>query len=106
MTTPLPTDFFPGYSSDGTSITIPLTAFGGSLTAAEADELTGDGRKVAFELTKAIADRFTAIPTANRPARMNATIGTLQGVSQTVARRAYTLSYDLDVAAADVAPEA
>jgi hypothetical protein len=97
----LPTEIFPGYSTDGTSITIPLADLPG-LTAAEADDATGDGRKLAFELTKTIAEKYLAIPTAERPAGLSATIGTLQGLSATTARRSYSLAFDLDVAAADV----
>lgn len=100
----LPNVLFPGYDADATSITIPLSALSG-LTAAEADAVTGDGRKVAYELTKAIAERLLAIPAASRPTRMAATIGTLQGLTPTLARRSYTLSYDVDASGADVAPE-
>lgn len=99
----LPTDFFTGYTSDGTSITIPLTALPG-LTAAEADTATGDGRKVAFELVKQLQSAYTQLdPT---PGRMNATVGTPTGISPTVARRSYTLTFDVDISEADVAAEA
>lgn len=99
----LPTEIFPGYTTDGTSITIPLADMPG-LTAAEADDLTGDGRKLAFELTRTIAEAYLAIPTADRPVGLSATIGTLQGLSATTARRQYSLSFDLDVSASDVIP--
>jgi hypothetical protein len=92
-------------TSNGTAITIPLTALTG-LTAGEADPDTGDGRKVAYEITRAIVEKVTALPTADRPNRMTVTTGTLQGISATVARRGYTLSYDLDITGSDVAPEA
>lgn len=97
----LPTEIFAGYSADGTSITIPLADLPG-LTAAEADAVTGDGRKVAFELVKTIAEMYLAIPTASRPAGLSATIGTLQGLSATTVRRSYSLAFDLDATSADV----
>jgi hypothetical protein len=98
----LPTDFFAGYTSDGTSITIPLAALEG-LTAAEADAATGDGRKVAFELVKQIRDGFAALDPA--PGRMNVTVGTPTGVSASVVRRSFNLTFDVDIAEADVAAE-
>ncbi len=99
----LPTDFFPSYSTDGVDLTIPIADLPG-LTAAEADALTGDGRKLAFELIKQIQAAYTQLdPT---PGRMNATVGTPTGISPTVARRSYTLTFDVDISEADVAAEA
>ena len=98
----LPTDFFPGYTTDGTSITIPLADLSG-LIAAEADAATGDGRKVCFELVKQIQAAFAALPSA--PGRMNATVGTPTGVSATVTRRSFQLTFDVDISDADVAAE-
>lgn len=99
----LPTDFLPGYTSDGTSVTIPLTALPG-LTATEADAATGDGRKVSFEIIKALQSGYAGLTPA--PARMNATIATPTGVNATTVRRGYTFQFEVDIADADVAPEA
>ncbi len=100
----LPTDIFPNLSSDGTNITIPLSDFTG-LTDTEADPSTGDGRKVAYEMVKKIADSYIALDTASRPEQMSAAIGVVQGQSATEARRTYTLSFDLDIAGSDLADE-
>ena len=63
----LPADLFPGYelvAANGTvtaqSIVIPLSALPG-LSAAEADEATGDGREVARQLDLAIHENYAAL---------------------------------------------
>ena len=105
----LPTDLFPGYeyvAAGGTvaanSIVIPLSALGG-LTAAEANATTGDGRKVAFELNKALLTNFQGL--ATKPTRMTITESTPTGVNATTIRKSFTHSYDLAVGDVDVANE-
>jgi hypothetical protein len=41
-----PVRWMPGYTSDGTSITIPIAALGENITAAEANAVTGDWREI------------------------------------------------------------
>jgi hypothetical protein len=105
----LPTALFPGYeyvasgeTVAANSIVIPLSALGG-LSASEASATTGDGRKVAFELNKALLTNFQALPT--KPTRMTITESTPTGVNATTIRKSFTHSYDLAVGDVDVADE-
>ena len=85
-------------------IFIPLSALSG-LTAAEANETTGDGRKVAFELSRTMFSSINAIAAASRPTRFSVARGTPAGVDATTVRQTYTLTFDLDVSVSDVAAE-
>ncbi len=108
---PLPTVLLSGYEllaatdpAPAQGIFIPLATLTG-LTAAEADEETGDGRKVAFELCRALQTSFAAIPLANRPTRMNAAKGTPAGVDANTVSQSYTFTYQLGISGSDVADE-
>lgn len=74
----LPTVPFPGLTSTGTSITIPLTALAG-LTAAEADPATGDGRKVVEALVRAASSNILALDAANRPVSLTIVVPNATG---------------------------
>jgi len=69
---PKPSTWLPSWSEDATNISLPIASLP-ELTAAEADGTTGDIRKVAFALTKKLADVFEAAAVADRPTQM--TIG-------------------------------
>lgn len=95
----IPTQLFPGYTSDGTSITIPLVALPG-LTAAEANSSTGN----AMEILRTIIDKanaaLIALTPETRPTRASLTkgqpsiaIGT--GIASGTLRQTYTVSFDL-----------
>jgi hypothetical protein len=64
-----PSTWMPSWAEDATNITVPIASFP-ELTAAEADGTTGDIRKVAFALTKKLADVFEATAVADRPTQM------------------------------------
>lgn len=66
---PKPTSLIPNWSEDGTNIAVPIASFP-ELTAAEADALTGDIRKVCFALTKKLSDAYEALAAADKPANM------------------------------------
>lgn len=100
----LPTALFPGYTSDGTSVTIPLAALGG-MTAGEADAATGDGRKLAFELAKAMHERIQALAAEARPTQFLTSESTPTGQGANEVRKSYTLTFDVNITAADVANE-
>lgn len=108
MTT-LPTAFISGYellasgdTAPSQGLFIPLTSLP-ALTAAEANEVTGDGRKICYELIREILSQYTAMSV--KPARMAITVGTPTGINASTVRRSYTLAFDLDVSDADVAAE-
>lgn len=92
-------------AAPATGIFVPLTSFS-DLTAAEADEATGDGRKVAFEIQKEIFEQYTALADAAKPARMTVSRGTPTGINPNTVRQTYTISFDLDISASDVTAEA
>ena len=98
----LPTDLFPNLTSDGTSITIPLTDLTG-LTASEADPATGDGRELARILVNTIVSKYLAIPQGDRPARFVATKANPQGIGIEQIRQNYTLGFDVILDSAGVA---
>jgi hypothetical protein len=106
-----PQNILPGYdlvAANGTvaseSLCIPLSSLPG-LTAVEADETTGDGRKVAYELCKAIQSGYTALATAARPSRMTASKGTPSGVDADTVQQSFTFSFQLGITGTDVAAE-
>lgn len=97
----LPSALFPGYeyvAAAGTvtadSIVIPLAALPG-LTAAEADDTTGDGREVARSLDVAMFEGFTGLSEVARPAHM--TVTATSSTTGTTRNRTYTKSYTLEI---------
>lgn len=61
-----PFDVWPGYSSDGTTITIPLADLFGQLTAEEADTVTGDWREITQALTLSAGVYYDTLSYSNR----------------------------------------
>lgn len=105
----IPTQLFPGYTSDGTSITIPLAALAG-LTAAEANAGTGNGMEVLRQIIEAAQTRVSALTPETRPTRSAITkaqpqiaVGT--GIPSGTLRQAYTVSFDLTPTALEPAAE-
>jgi len=108
----LPTAILPGIDllaaaapAPSQGIFIPLASLPG-LTALEADEATGDGRKLVYEVVRAIFNNYNGIAAASRPTRFTVTQGTPAGIDASTVRNAYTLTFDLDIAGSDVAVEA
>lgn len=99
-----PNELFPGITLSGNSLVIPLAALDG-LSTTEANPTTGDGRKVAFELVKAIVNRYTGLSPTSRPTRMSVASVPPIGMTATIARRSYTLNFDVDVSQTDIADE-
>jgi hypothetical protein len=93
-----PTDIFSGYTADGTALTIPYTAIPG-LTAAEAHATTGDAREVLRLILEKYFTAIQALPTAERPAYMSISRGSLVGLDSVTVRRSYQLSFDESVVA-------
>ncbi|MDG2614706.1 hypothetical protein P7L53_00475 [Thermoleptolyngbya sichuanensis XZ-Cy5] len=93
-----------GDAAPANGIFVPLASLTG-LTPAEANATSGDGRKVAFELCRAMFVNLDALPTANRPSRFTITRGIPAGIDQTIVRQTYTLSFDIDFSGSDVAAE-
>lgn len=69
---PAPTELFPGYSSDGTNITIPIASIEG-LTAAEAHTTTGDWRSIFLSLCATAFIHYDGLADADKPTAFMAT---------------------------------
>ena len=86
-----PTALFPGYTSDGTNITIPIAALAG-LTSAEAHTTTGDWRQIVLAMLSTLYSHYSGLETANKPQAVVVasptvspiTSGTLSGTFKTV----------------------
>lgn len=95
MATISPSQLFPGYDSDGTSITIPLTALPG-LSVSEADANTGDGREICRVMCETIHSKISSLATSERPSKMTTTKSNPAGVSATQIRQSYSFSFDVE----------
>jgi len=98
MATVNPTQMFPGYSSDGTAITIPIADFEG-LTPAEADATTGNAMEVLRAMVEKMQMRLNELAVAARPTRATLTkdapvIATGAGISPGTLRQGYRLTFD------------
>lgn len=99
----VPTDTFPGYSSDGTNITIPLAALPG-LTSAEAHTSTGDARKI----VKAILDKALAVQNAAEAADQSARMVLSKAPSlldENTVQHGYSANFQIDISGGDVKAE-
>jgi len=103
--TATPTAWIPSWAEDGTDITVPIASFP-ELTAAEADAVTGDIRKITFAILEQLWDVWTATATADRPTQWtmakNASVNTATGITTTQ----YTCTFAIETTAQDVADEA
>lgn len=100
-----PTVFFgTSYSSNGTTLSIPVAAFP-ELSAAEANASTGDSRKMIFALLHRIHSVFNGLATANRPSKMtiSRSIGSINANNEFTT--SFTFSFNLEATGVDVANE-
>lgn len=102
----LPTDLFTGYSTDGTNITIPLTAIPG-LTAGEADAATGNGAEILRLICETAYTKIEALSTNDRPTQMTWSKPAVQGLGAGVNRQNYTFGFNfgVDATAVNIADE-
>lgn len=88
-----PTDIFSGYSADATAITIPLAALPG-LTQAEAHATTGDAREVLRIILEKYVAAIEGMSANNRPAFMQMSRGNLIGLTPSLVRRSYSVTFE------------
>ena len=107
----LPSALFPGYeyvaaagAVAADSLVIPLASLPG-LTAGEADDATGDGRKVAYELARVIHTNIQGLAEAARPVQFLTSESTPTGQGPNEVRKSFTLTFDLNITDTDVASE-
>ena len=103
-----PTLLWPDYTSNGTSITIPIAALDG-LTAAEAHTDTGDWRSIMLSLIATAHRYYDELITADKPVAFVASDPTVQyTTSGTFAgsyRTTYTFTLYTDFAVPNMADE-
>lgn len=103
---PIPTNLIASWSEDGTNITFPIASVP-ELTAAEADAVTGDSRKIIYALLERICAWNTALAAADRSTRMTINKGNAIETTGGNFSRSYNFQFILDSGAAlDVADEA
>lgn len=100
-----PTTWIPAWSENGTDITVPISSIP-QLTAAEADAVTGDIRKILFALLDKVTNVHNALPEADRPVKMRITRSTSVNDQTGGMTRAYQIAFDLQTTAEEVADEA
>lgn len=93
-----------GYSADSSTLTFTIANYA-ELTNAEADEATGDSRKIIFALLEGIAKRFEATLVADRPSKMRLTTGTTAVNGDGIYQKSYTVSFDIKASAVEVDSE-
>ena len=101
MASVLPTAYFPGYTSDGTNITIPIASLG-ALTSAEASATTGDIREILRAIDVQVKAVYDALPINDKPTKMVVTQTNPSGVGANTVRVSYTRSYDLTLSPSTV----
>lgn len=99
-----PSHWLDGYTADSSGITIPLTALPG-LSAAEADETTGDIRKVARALLAALHAAYLGEAEADRPQQMELSRYTNIDESTDTTTRSYQARFVVKVGEEEVVDE-
>lgn len=104
-----PVQLFPGYTFESGEIRIPIAALTG-LTAAESDPTTGNAMEVLRQLVDYANNQVaglapTARPTKATIAKQNPSIASGINVSPGTLRQAYTLTFDLQPTALELAAE-
>lgn len=101
---PVPTNWFSGWSEDATNITVPIATFP-ELTAAEADGATGDIRKILYALCAKCWSIWNALATADRPTKMTLTTSSSVDATTGIITNVYTFTFKNSITAQDVASE-
>jgi hypothetical protein len=105
-----PVGMFAGYEllaatdpAPSQGIFIPLATLVG-LSAAEANETTGDARSVLLSIIDRATTSLAAVPVADRPNGLTITKANPTGISATSIRQGYTTNFDLNVDVATANP--
>jgi hypothetical protein len=92
------------YAADATNITLKISDFS-ELTAAEADETTGDSRKVLFALLTQVEAAVNALSAATKPGKMVISKSSTAPNSSGVFQTNFNISFTVAIGTADVAAE-
>jgi len=104
MFNPAPTTFIASWSEDGTNVSFPIASVP-ELTAAEADAVTGDLRKIALALCDNAFEKYNALATGDKPNRMVMRKNTSTNDATGVTTRTYTFEFQLASSPPEVAAE-
>ncbi len=104
-----PAQLLPGYTFESGEMRIPIAVLTG-LTAAEADPTTGNAMEVLRQLVDHANNQVVSLAPAARPtkatiAKQNPSIASGINVSPGTLRQAYTLTFDLQPTALELAAE-
>ena len=100
-----PANWIPNWSSNGTSITIPIASFP-ELSAAEADVTTGDIRKIVFAIMEELYGKYNSTDNADKPAMMSLSKSASVNTSTGVTTNTYSVTIKTSTTAQEVVDEA
>ena len=101
----IPTAFLgAGYVADATTLTV-LLANVSQITSVEADEATGDSRKIIYGLLDKWNTVYAALEAADRPARMTMSKSTGSVGASNQFNVTFTINFTVAAATVDVAAE-
>jgi hypothetical protein len=90
-----PTLMWPGYSSNGTTISINIADLPG-LSVADANTLTGDWRAIMLAIISKAYTYYTGLPTADKPAAFVSRAPTIQPVTAGDLINTFKMTYSMD----------
>lgn len=101
---PIPTAVIASWSEDGTTASFPIASVP-ELTAAEADAVTGDSRKIQYALIDTFYQWYIALAVADRPSKLSISRSTFDNNTTGDLQRNYTFSFQLTPTGIDVSSE-
>lgn len=104
-----PVQLFPGYTFESGEIRIPIATLSG-LTAAEANAATGNAMEIFRQLVEHLQNQVASLAPAARPTKatitkQNLSIASGVNVTPGTLRQTYTLTFDLQPTALELAAE-
>ena len=99
-----PTTWLENWSEDGTDITVPIATFP-ELTAAEADAVTGDIRKIAFAILEKLFSAYNGTVEADRPIKWTMRKTASVDAVRNVIKSQYVVWFETEIGTQEVADE-
>lgn len=99
-----PATWIASWSENGTTVSFPLASVP-NLTAADADGVTGDIRKVLYDLCEKLYANYNALAAADKPTKMVIRKATAGLDSSGTLSRSFTLTFTTAPSAEDVVAE-
>jgi hypothetical protein len=99
-----PNVWLANWSQDGVDVTVPIATFP-QLTAAEADEVTGDIRKIWWSILDELYNQYNDLSSANQPGKWTSTKSVSVNASTGVITNTYTNTIQTEIGTQEVADE-